>query len=48
VDAIMDLSASKTNIIPDQSELRSVDLHIGHTLPVVKALHFLQATSLAN
>src|SRR5918911_1364623 len=34
-------------IIPDQSRVRSVALHIGHTFPIVTALHFLQATSLA-
>src|SRR6476660_4582210 len=35
-------------IIPDQSGVRSVDLQIGHTFPIVTALHFLQATSLVT
>jgi hypothetical protein len=48
VDAIFDLLGSKINNIPDQSLDNSVDLHTGHILPVVNALHFLHADSLAN
>jgi hypothetical protein len=43
--AICDFDGSKTRIIPDQSEVRSDDLQIGQTFPIVIALHFLQATS---
>lgn len=48
VDATSDFFASNIKTIPDQSDDSSVDLHTGQTLPVVNALHFLQATSLAN
>lgn len=34
--------------MPDQSLDNSVDLHTGHILPVVNALHFLHANSFAN
>src|SRR5215467_3460293 len=44
----MDFTGSKIKMIPDQSGLKSTDLQSGHTFPVVTALHFLQATSLAN
>ena len=46
--ATRDLAGSKTSMMPDQSGLRSVDLQLGHTLPVVMTLHFLHAFSLAN
>jgi hypothetical protein len=46
--AIRDLAASKIRTIPDQSELSSVDLQTGQTLPTVRALHFLHAISLGN
>src|SRR5919198_1913146 len=46
--ATWDFAGSKTNMIPDQSGLRSVDLQLGHTLPVVITLHLLHAFSLAN
>jgi hypothetical protein len=47
VAATCDFRASNITIIPDQSGLSSVALQTGQTLPVVRALHFLQATSLA-
>src|SRR5690606_18889974 len=46
--ATCDLAGSKISIMPDQSGLRSVDLQLGQTLPVVTVLHFLHAFSLAN
>ena len=46
VDAILDFSESNIMIIPDQSGVKSVDLHSGQTFPTVTALHFLHATSL--
>ena len=48
VAATIDFAGLKIRMMPDQSGLRSVDLQTGHTLPIVTALHFLQATSLAN
>src|SRR5215469_4069470 len=48
VAATLDLAGSKIKIMPDQSGLKSVDLQTGQTLPIVTALHLLQATSLAN
>src|SRR5207244_11583221 len=48
VAATMEFAGLKIRIMPDQSGLRSVDLQTGHTFPIVTALHFLQATSLAN
>jgi len=48
VAATRDFEGSKINTIPDQSGVRSEDLQTGHTFPIVTALHFLQATSLAN
>ena len=47
VFATRDFAGSKTSMIPCQSGLRSEDLHTGHTLPLVRALHFLHAFSLA-
>src|SRR5690348_6978208 len=46
--ATSDFAGSKTSMIPDQSGLRSVDLQTGQTLPLVRALHFLQAFSLTT
>src|SRR5215211_636093 len=46
--ATCEFPASKTNIMPDQSALRSVDLQLGHTFPVVITLHFLHAFSFAT
>src|ERR671939_865149 len=48
VAAIRDFKGSNTTTIPDQLVVRSVDLQTGHTFPVVTALHFLHATSLAT
>src|SRR5215210_4674384 len=45
--ATCEFPASNTNIMPDQSALRSVDLQLGHTFPVVMTLHFLHAFSFA-
>src|SRR5918996_5479128 len=48
VAAIRDFKGSNITTIPDQLVVRSVDLQTGHTFPVVTALHFLHATSLAT
>lgn len=48
VEATFDFSGFIIIIIPNQSFESSVDLQTGHILPVVNALHFLHATSLAN
>src|ERR671932_55875 len=48
VAAIRDFDGSNITTIPDQLVVRSVDLQTGHTFPVVIALHFLHATSLAT
>src|SRR5215831_9086768 len=45
VAATLDFCGSNIRITPDQSGLRSVDLHTGQTFPMTTALHFLQATS---
>src|SRR5829696_4293606 len=46
--ATCEFPASNTSIMPDQSALRSVDLQLGHTFPVVMTLHFLHAFSFAT
>src|SRR5215211_1203878 len=46
--ATCEFPASNTKIMPDQSALRSVDLQLGHTFPVVITLHFLHAFSFAT
>src|ERR671939_1561482 len=48
VAAIRDFNGSNISTIPDQLVVRSVDLQTGHTFPVVIALHFLHANSLAT
>jgi hypothetical protein len=48
VFATRDLAGSKISMMPDQSGLRSVDLQVGQTLPIVMVLHFLHAFSFAN
>src|ERR687886_625711 len=46
--ATLELTGSKTTMMPDQSALRSVDLQLGHTFPVVITLHLLHAFSFAT
>src|SRR5215217_643621 len=46
--ATCEFPASNTKIMPDQSALRSVDLQLGHTFPVVMTLHFLHARPFAK
>ena len=48
VEATFDFSGFIIIMIPNQFFESSVDLQTGHILPVVNALHFLHATSLAN
>ena len=48
VAATFDFLGLSTSIIPNQSFESSVDLQTGHILPVVRALHFLHATSFTN
>jgi len=47
VDATSEFFESNITIVPDQSDESSVDLQIGQTFPIVMALHFLHADSLA-
>jgi hypothetical protein len=46
VAATRDRSVSYSKIIPVQCGVSSEELHTGHTLPNVNALHFLHASSL--
>ena len=47
VAAICELVGSTTNTTPFQSGVKSEDLQLGQTFPIVINLHFLQAISLA-